>query len=124
MEPENNYERKKKSWEGTYLEVLIFLFSFGEAAVFLGAVGTIGWQGFQWLKTEEWPSLPLTLIFTWNENWELSKWIMDPESWFGVHRIVSFVTNFISIPVAVMAICFAVFFISIELVDKYDDLKK
>ena len=65
----------------------------GTAALYLAsfaliaALGVIGWQALNWMKTDEWQSLTvLTALASFGVPWATS-----PTNWLGIHNVLQHV---------------------------------
>lgn len=64
-------------------DVLFGVFSL----VFLAGLALLGYQAFVWLRDGAWPALPLSLVL--DAVPALSRWLREPQSWFGLHELLS-----------------------------------
>lgn len=59
------------------------------ALVFLSGFGLVGYQVVLWLKDGVWSEYPLFMVFNFIfENTALHSWVQQPESWYGLQKVV------------------------------------
>jgi hypothetical protein len=61
----------------------IGLFLFGGGV--LGALGVLGWQIYEWMRSSTWISLPALAPLQWLDV----PWALSPQHWLGVHQALS-----------------------------------
>tara|TARA_B100000686_G_C16627543_1_gene882697 strand:+ start:371 stop:904 length:534 start_codon:yes stop_codon:yes gene_type:complete len=83
----------------------------------------LGYQTFSWLQSGIWEEIPIALTFNYFlEGTTIHNWVSEPNSWLGLHRIVSWsleniplsfilITNgtFLTLfwaGIAIMAVCY------------------
>ena len=76
---------------------VLALFLVGGLLMLFGAF-VLSWQAWRWLQTGGWMSLSLIdgWLYAWGCSWECN-WLIQPDRWIGVHKIVS------AVPVSVGA---------------------
>lgn len=56
-------------------------------AFLFGAIGSIGWQIYTYLKFDEWHSISLITAMRWFEI----KWAVSPDGWFGLYKVLDYI---------------------------------
>lgn len=93
-------------------------------------MGLLSYQSLLWLQTGVWIEYPLLAIFNFLfENTALQQWIISPESWFGMQKLILWFLESIPITLALIvpgiSIAFSasvIFFIALFL--RFYQLKK
>ncbi len=68
------------TWHGTFALYLV-------AFTFISALGVVGWQALNWMKTDEWQTLTvLTGLGSVGVEWA-----KQPDSWLGIHNLLQHV---------------------------------
>ena len=67
--------------QNAQMGLLIFVISV------LGCIAVLGYQSFFYLRDGIWQSLSLISV----ANWMGSEWAANPRSWFGLHKILSWI---------------------------------
>ena len=72
-------------------------------SVFLSGIGILGYQIVVWLQEGVWNALPMMLVFNYFfEDTALGAWMLNPDSWLGLHQVVEWgLTN---IPISLVLI--------------------
>ena len=69
----------------------------------LSGLGLISYQVFLWMKDGIWPEFPIEVVFNFLfENTLLAQWLSNPESWFGLQKIVEWLLQNIPLSVALI----------------------
>ena len=55
---------------------------------------TLLYQTYHWLFDGAWPKLPVQQFLYRIPGFDSWEWLHDPERWFTLHRIVSFILDF------------------------------
>lgn len=71
--------------------------------LWLGGVGTLGYQVYLWLKLGTWLPLNALVLLQLVGDSLLQAWAIDPSSWLGVHAILSW------LPLSATLVLFASF---------------
>jgi len=71
---------KELTWAGT---VALYLVAF----TFISALGVIGWQALNWMKTDQWQTLT---VLTGLSSAGV-QWAAQPDSWLGIHNLLEHV---------------------------------
>ena len=73
---------------------LLFLFS---------GVGVVFYQMFLWMKNGVWSEFPIEIVFSFLfENTWLAQWLSNPESWFGLQRVMEWLLQNIPLSAALI----------------------
>ena len=74
------------------------------ASIFiLSGVGVFCYQVFLWMKSGIWTEFPIQVLFSFLfENTLLAQWLIKPESWFGLQRVVEWLLNNIPLSAALI----------------------
>ena len=74
------------------------------ASLFLiSGLGLIGYQVFLWMKDGIWPEFSIEVVFNFLfENTLLAQWLSNPESWFGLQKIVEWLLQNIPLSAALI----------------------
>lgn len=66
------------------------LFGFLSTLILLSGFCLIGYQTLLWLIEGVWTEFPLVMVFNFLfENTALHSWVTNPESWYGLQKVVS-----------------------------------
>jgi len=57
-------------------------------ALFLGAIGTLLYQAFAWMKYGAWPPLSALDGIEWLCTPEAYPWLYRPDDWIGFHKML------------------------------------
>ena len=69
----------------------------------LSGIGLVVYQVFLWMKDGIWPEFPIEVVFNFLfENTLLAQWLSNPESWFGLQKIVEWLLQNIPLSVALI----------------------
>ena len=80
------------------LAIMAFAFLF-----LLSGLGLVSYQVFLWMKDGIWPEFPIEVVFNFLfENTLLAQWLSNPESWFGLQKIVEWLLQNIPLSVALI----------------------
>ena len=80
--------------------------------VFISGVCVFFYQSFGWLKNGVWEELPLLKLFNYFfEDTSLKIWFEEPNAWFGLHQIVSWILK--NIPISMVLILEGIIMISV-----------
>ncbi len=78
-------------------------FSLLGVAVFLVPIAVLAYQLWVLANTGVWPSLSvMTLLVTWMPERLEGSWLLNPQSWFGLHKVV---IGLLDLPLALAALC-------------------
>ena len=59
------------------------------ALVFFSGLGLVAYQVFLWIKDGAWTEYPIFILFNFLfENTALHQWINQPDSWFGLQKLL------------------------------------
>ena len=74
------------------------------ASIFiLSGVGVFCYQVFMWMKNGMWSELPIQVLFNFLfENTLLAQWLSNPESWFGLQKVVEWLLQNIPLSAALI----------------------
>ncbi len=82
---------------------LTALVGLGATLAVLAGFGILGYQGVLWLQEGEWTGLPLRVLFeALFENTALHGWLMHPESWIGLQKLVAWMLENIPLSAALI----------------------
>ena len=77
----------------------------------LSGLGLVSYQVFLWMKNGIWPEFPIEIVFNFLfENTLLAQWLSNPESWFGLQKIVEWLLKSIPLSVALIIPSVLIFF--------------
>ena len=109
--------------------ILLSIGLFGDLILLIG-LGVLAYQCFLWLQNGVWTEYDLFSVFNYAfENTEVHQWMINPESWVGVQKLLLWILE--SIPVSISLIvpgfsiaisAFGIFFAG--LIFRYYQLKK
>ena len=69
----------------------------------LSGLGLVSYQVFLWMKDGIWPEFPIEVVFNFLfENTLLAQWLSNPESWFGLQKIVEWLLQNITLSAALI----------------------
>lgn len=71
--------------------------------IFMTGLGLFIYQTFLWLQEGTWTEFPLFVVFNFIfDNTALQKWMLHPESWFGLQKLFSWFLDIIPLSAALM----------------------
>ena len=71
--------------------------------IFMTGLGLFIYQTFLWLQEGTWTEFPLFVVFNFIfDNTALQKWMLHPESWFGLQKLFSWFLEIIPLSAALM----------------------
>ena len=83
---------------GTLASIAVF-----GSMILLAGIGLLSYQSLLWLQSGVWTEYPLLSVFSFLfENTVLHQWIIKPESWIGMQKLLLWVLE--SIPVSLALI--------------------
>ena len=69
----------------------------------LFGLGLVGYQVFLWMKNGIWPEFPIEVVFNFLfENTLIAQWLSNPESWFGLQKVVEWLLHNIPLSIALI----------------------
>jgi len=72
-------------------------------AVFLSGFGLLGYQTVLWLQDGVWNGMPMMRVFEFLfEGTALAAWMLNPESWLGLHQLMEWLLLNTPISLALM----------------------
>ena len=85
-----------------YVSITVAVMAF--ASLFLlSGLGLVSYQVFLWMKDGIWPEFPIEVVFNFLfENTLLAQWLSNPESWFGLQKVVEWLLQNIPLSVALI----------------------
>ena len=109
--------------------ILLSIGLFGDLILLIG-LGVLGYQCFLWLQNGVWTEYDLLSVFNYVfENTEVHQWIINPESWIGMQKLLLWILEVIPVSMALMVPGFSIaisamgiFFVALIL--RYYQLKK
>jgi hypothetical protein len=54
----------------------------------LSILAVPAYQAIVWLQSGHWPPLTLATIIAFSGQTEFGRWLVKPDSWYGLHKIV------------------------------------
>ncbi len=76
--------------------------AFGGMIVIAG-IGLLSYQSFLWLQSGVWTEYPMLAVFNFLfENTPLHQWIINPESWVGMQKLILWFLETIPVSIALM----------------------
>ena len=74
------------------------------ASLFLiSGLGLVGYQVFLWIKDGVWSEFTVMVVFDFLfENTLAAQWLSNPESWFGLQKVVEWLLQNIPLSVALI----------------------
>ena len=112
-----------------YAGILLSIKLFGDMILLTG-FGVLVYQCFLWLQNGVWTEYDLYTIFNYVfENTEVHQWMINPESWIGIQKLLIWVLEAIPVSLALMVPGFSIAISAIgiffaALVFRYYQLKK
>jgi hypothetical protein len=77
--------------------------------ILLAGIGLLSYQSLLWLQSGIWTEYPLLSVFTFIfENTALHQWVIDPESWFGMQKLILWILESIPVSLALMVPGFSI----------------
>ncbi|MBC8283822.1 MAG: hypothetical protein H8E32_08425 [Nitrospinae bacterium] len=77
--------------------------------ILLAGIGLLGYQSLLWLQNGVWTEYPLLTIFNFLfENTPLHQWIINPESWIGMQKLILWFLESIPVSIALMVPGFSI----------------
>ena len=75
---------------------------------FIGAACVLIYQCYLWLKDGEWVTVSGVVVFEsiLGPNHAFLQWIHAPDSWYGIHRIVQYLTSSLVVVLLLMGMAF------------------
>ena len=109
--------------------ILLSIGLFGDMILLIG-LGVLAYQCFLWLQNGVWTEYDLFSVFNYVfENTEVHQWMINPESWFGMQKLLVWFLEAIPVSLALMVPGFSIAISAIgifftALVFRYYQLKK
>ena len=109
--------------------ILFSIGLFGDLILLIG-LGVLAFQCFLWLKNGVWTEYDLFSVFNYVfENTEVHQWMINPESWFGMQKLLVWFLEAIPVSLALMVPGFSIAISAIgiffaALVFRYYQIKK
>ena len=109
--------------------ILLSIGLFGDLILLIG-LGVLAYQCFLWLQNGVWTEYDLFSVFNYIfENTEFHQWMINPESWFGMQKLLIWFLETIPVSLALMVPGFSIAISAIglffaALVFRYYQLKK
>ncbi|MFT4578767.1 MAG: hypothetical protein ACI9UO_001592 [Nitrospinales bacterium] len=89
---------------GTLTSVAVF-----GGMILLAGIGLLSYQSFLWLQSGVWTEYPMLTVFNFLfENTPLHQWIVTPESWIGMQKLLLWVLESIPVSLALMVPGFSI----------------
>jgi hypothetical protein len=129
------WKQIKTSTQKLSLADFIFTGTLASIAVFgsivlLAGIGFLSYQSLLWLQSGVWTEYPLLSVFNFLfENTALHQWIIKPESWVGMQKLVLWVLESTPVSLALMVpglsiIIMAIWVLIMALVFRFYQFKK
>ena len=109
--------------------ILLSIGLFGDLILLIG-LGVLAYQCFLWLQNGVWTEYDLFSVFNYVfENTEVHQWMINPESWFGMQKLLIWFLEAMPVSLALMVpgisiaiSAFGIFFAALAF--RYYQLKK
>lgn len=89
---------------GTLLSVAAF-----GGLILLAGIGLLSYQSLLWLQSGVWTEYPMLTVFNFLfENTPLHQWIINPESWIGMQKLLLWVLESTPVSLALMVPGFSI----------------
>ena len=93
--------------------ILLSIGLFGDMILLIG-FGVLTFQCFLWLQNGVWTEYDLFSVFNYIfENTEFHQWMINPESWFGMQKILIWLLEAIPVSLALMVPGFSIAILAI-----------
>jgi len=84
------------------VSIITAIMAFASIFLFSG-LGLVCYQVFLWMKNGIWSEFPIGVVFNFLfENTFLAQWLSNPESWFGLQKVVEWLLQNIPLSVALI----------------------
>ena len=109
--------------------ILLSIGLFGDLILLIG-LGVLVYQCFLWLQNGVWTEYDLLSVFNYVfENTEVHQWIINPESWIGMQKLLLWILEAMPVSLALMVPGFSIAILAIgiffaALILRYYQLKK
>ena len=109
--------------------ILLSIGLFG-GLILLTGLGVLTYQCFLWLQNGVWTEYNLFTVFNYVfENTEVNQWMINPESWIGIQKLLMWFLVAMPLSLALMVLGFSIAFSAIgiffaALVFRYYQIKK
>jgi len=89
---------------GTLTSIAVF-----GGMILLAGIGLLSYQSLLWLQSGVWTEYPLLAVFNFLfENTALHQWIVNPESWIGMQKMLLWILESIPVSLALMVPGFSI----------------
>ncbi len=89
---------------GTLTSVAVF-----GGMILLAGIGLLSYQSFLWLQSGVWTEYPMLTVFNFLfENTSLHQWMVTPESWIGMQKLLLWILESIPVSLALMVPGFSI----------------
>jgi hypothetical protein len=89
---------------GTLISIAVF-----GGMILLAGIGLLSYQSLLWLQSGVWTEYPMLTVFNFLfENTPLHQWIVNPESWIGVQKLLLWFLESIPVSLALMVPGFSI----------------
>lgn len=89
---------------GTLISIAVF-----GGMILLAGIGLLSYQSLLWLQSGVWTEYPMLTVFNFLfENTPLHQWIVNPESWIGMQKLLLWVLESMPISLALMVPGFSI----------------
>jgi hypothetical protein len=89
---------------GTLASIAVF-----GSMILLAGIALLSYQSLLWLQSGVWTEYPLLSVFTFIfENTALHQWVINPESWVGMQKLILWVLESIPVSLALMVPGFSI----------------
>ena len=69
----------------------------------LSGLGLVSYQVFLWMRNGIWPEFTIEVVFNFLfENTLVAQWLSNPESWFGLQKVVEWLLQNIPLSIALI----------------------
>jgi hypothetical protein len=100
---------KKLSLADLIFAGTLTLFAVFGGVILLVGIGLLSYQSFLWLQSGVWTEYPMLTVFNFLfENTPLHHWMVTPESWIGMQKLLLWVLESIPVSLALMVPGFSI----------------
>jgi hypothetical protein len=86
-----------------FVSGLISFTGFLGGLIFMTGLGLLGYQSFLWLQDGFWTEFPLFAVFNFLfENTSLHQWLIQPQSWLGLQKLITWLLDSIPLSLALI----------------------
>ena len=77
--------------------------------ILIAGMGLLSYQSFIWLQSGVWNEYPMLTVFNFIfENTAIHQWLMNPESWIGIQKLLLWLLETTPVSLALMVPGFSI----------------